>query len=540
MRNMENIQTRTADVLVLGAGAAGIRAALSAARQGARTLLLSERPAGQTGSTFYPVSPEWGVMFAEDEADARKFEREIVESAGPCINPAFAHMLAQRSHACFERMRQEGLRFRLHKDMQLVGCFGSVPRGAVLMDMRDAVDCWTRALNDEPNIEMLYGWQAVELIRRGERIAGAMAVSDGGGMLCVSAGAVVLALGGGEALYECAFANGGLLGSAYAMAARKGARTTNLEFIQFINGTLLPLRGLNYYQFALREYPQVRTQSGEPLLERYLPSGITPQQVLALRAQHGPFCVEDDARYFDLSIVRHARETGEPGALIVPDAARLDGPRYVHWRAFLSRMGYAADAQMSIYPFCQGFNGGVLVQPSMQTDLPGLFACGESAGGCHGANRMGGNAMMGTQVFGEMAGESAAMYAAAHPAGTAAPQEAMRDLRVAFPHCADAMEGSEGLKRIRALMQRHCFLERDEQGLSGAIAELRALRFDPLARGASRAAYDDFRAANARDAAILIARAMLARKESRGGHNRIDYPGHREAFARLIYTAWED
>ena len=82
------------EILVIGAGAAGIRAALSAAAEGAQVLLACERPPGESGSSFYPASPPWGMMFAQDEQDAKKFEQEILRSAGPCVNPRLVERLA--------------------------------------------------------------------------------------------------------------------------------------------------------------------------------------------------------------------------------------------------------------------------------------------------------------------------------------------------------------------------------------------------------------------------------------------------------------
>ena len=519
-------ETLACDVLVLGGGAAGIQAALAAARKGKDTVLLSDAPVGKSGSTFYPLSPPGGVMYAEDAADARVFAEEILAAAGPCVNPALVRTLAEGSVEARERM--QNLPLRTHAEMGLVGCFGTRPRGAVLRDTGAAAQSWRYELAAETRLRVLEGWRVEALLAPEGRVLGAWAMDAQGNGLEVSAGATVLATGGGEGLYERAFANGSLLGHAYAMAARHGARTVNLEFIQFILGTLAPCYGLNYYQFAFVENPVIRNARGETFLPRYLPEGVTAQRCLAQRGRHGPFSVEDEGRYLDLAIVAESEAGAGDGAVITPDAARLTGPRYAHWREFLARQGWATDTPMTVTPFCQGFNGGVLLHDDLTTDLPGLYACGEAAGGCHGANRMGGNAMLATQVFGKLAGEAAAAYAETC-APARRPPDARNALQAEFGDRAATLSPRETLVRVRGLMQRHAFLKREEAGLTRALAELDTLRTSPL--HGTRAAYD---ARNAVDAATLLLRAMRARKESRGGHYRTDAPAQDPRYARML------
>lgn len=519
-------ETLACDVLVLGGGAAGIQAALAAARKGRDTVLLSDAPVGKSGSTFYPLSPPWGVMYAESEADAQTFYEEILAAAGPCVNPKLVHMLAEGSVQARERMQT--LPLRTHAEMGLVGCFGARPRGAVLRDTGAAARQWITELRAEARLRVVEGWRAEALIAPDGRALGALALDAGGNELEVSAAATVLATGGGEGLYERAFAHGSQLGHAYAMAARHGARTVNLELIQFILGTLAPCYGLNYCQFALVENPQIRNARGEAFLPRYLPEGVTAQQCLAQRGRHGPFSVEDEGRYLDLAIVAEGETGAGDGAVITPDVAQLTGSRYAHWRDFLARQGLGTGTPMTVYPFCQGFNGGILLHNDLTTDLPGLYACGEAAGGCHGANRMGGNAILATQVFGKLAGEAAAAYAE-----TCAPTRQLPDtqavLQAEFGGRTAALPPQETLTRVRSLMQRHAFLNRDEAGLTKALAELDTLRASPL--HGTRAAYD---ARNAVDAATLLLRAMRARRESRGGHNRTDAPAQDSRYARML------
>ena len=529
------------DVLVVGGGAAGIRAALTAAELGLDVALLSETPPGQSGSSFYPLSPPWGVLYAEDAPDAAQFYQEIISAAGACVDERLVRVLAEESTETYARLTDEGLPLRTHASLGLVGCFGKNPRGAVLEALEPAVAAWHRALRAARPLRQVYGWQAATLLSREGEILGATAVNAKGELLLIRARSVILATGGAEGLYERAYANGGLLGAGYAMAARHGARTVNLEFVQFINGTLDPVYGLNYYHFALAEQPKVTNALGEEFLGRYLPAGCTVARCLSLRSGHGPFSVEDDSRFFDLAIAAEARSGHGDGARITPDPSRLNGARYAHWRSFLQKAGYTTATPMTIAPFCQAFNGGVRIFPDATTDVRGLYACGEAAGGSHGANRMGGNAILATQVFGRLAAQAAARYCRESGRSEAPKQgEALRQFEREMGSDASSVHPEEALREVRQAMQASAFLERDAQGLGAAQRTLAALKVDAFSALGTPDAWQAVRSRNAVDAARLILHAMERRRESRGGHNRVDYPARDEGCAGLMDLWWRD
>ena len=532
--------TLDCDVLVVGGGAAGIRAALTAAALGRDTVLLSETPVGGSGSTFYRRSPPWGVLYAEDAQDAAAFEAEIMAASGACADARLVRTLAEESVTIRALLAREKLPLRTHAAMGLTGCFGSQPRGAVLTDLAAAQRLWRGALSRARRLRVVAGYQAVTLVQAGERIAGVTALDASGALSLWRARAVVLATGGAIGLYERSYAHGGLLGAGLAMAARHGAPTVNLEFVQFINGTLAPVYGLNYYQFAFVEQPRVHNARGEAFLAGYLPQGCTEERCLTLRGQHGPFSVEDEGKYFDLGIVAEARKRHGEGATIVPDPSRLTGSRYVHWREFLTSLGYSTATPMTVAPFCQAFNGGVRMLPGAHTDLPGLYVCGEVAGGCHGANRMGGNAMLATQVFGRLAGQSASQDCAGCAPPKVSKADAMAQFMAEMGAQTPCVPPDEALRTVRCTMQTYAFLERSEAGLLAARRDLAALRVNVPAALGTPAAQQAAQAANAVDAARLIVCAMRKRRDSRGGHNRTDYPAPDASLAAPIATRWPE
>ena len=506
------------DVLVAGGGAAAVRAAISAAEAGARVAMVTGGDALRTGATYYPLSPAWGVMYAEGEKDRDAFLCEILSSSLGCLKPELARRLVEDSAARYRDMQSWGLHFIPLESIQLKTCFGSSLRGAVL----DDVSCLTPLLwkqLSKRNVCMRSDLYAIDLLMTDGRCAGLLCAGRKGEQISLPAGAVILAMGGAESLWQYRCAGNALLGGAYAMAARHGAPLVNLEFIQFLLGTVDPLPGTLFYHFTLNTHPRLTDGEGEPLLNR-LPDGITPEACMDAHALHGPFTTQDESMYIERSILRRSRESGHPCPARLSYTCDIRGMKpFSRWNRYLERAHIDAAAQsFLLYPHCQGFNGGIEIDAQAGTCIPGLYAAGESAGGVHGANRMGGNSILATQVFGHIAGRNAAGFASKHPA----PAQYQGIFGV-LPG-RDCLAGGEVLQRLRKIMQQYAFLERNEAELLLALDSIGELEksFDACAAAEREKTPLPFLAANALTAARLIVTSMLARRETIGGHLRTD------------------
>lgn len=528
------------DVLVVGNGGAGIRAAVTAADLEQEVLLLGESGVGKSGSTFYPLSHEWGMLYAVDEEDARRFGDEIISASGGCMNEKLAWKLAEGSIRAFRRLEEGGVPFVPMKEVGITGCFGREPRGAFLKDMDGFIQFSKRELEERKNIRFCNGMTAISLLVRENRCCGAVAVDEQGELVHIAAKAVVLACGGGEGLFEYGASYGHLYGGAYAMAARHGVRLANLEFIQFVHGSVMPRRGINYYPFSYVELPKVQNGKGESCLWKYLPEGMTEEECLLAHGAHGPFSTDSKGKYLEYAMVGEAEAGNGTGLVFFPDAARVSGKRYELWEAFLKRMGMDTGTPMALYPFAQGFNGGILLHGDMTTDMAGLYACGESAGGCHGPNRMGGLCILATQVLGEAAGKAAAEYAAERELWKYPEAEEL--LREEFG-CPDKGENGqllEIMKEVRSVMQKYACLHRNEEGLQEAMERLESLRMNPMANLGKKETAEYFRVYNGVQAAGLILYSMRQRKESRGCHDRVDYPSRDSGQEKMNWVTMDN
>lgn len=528
------------DVLVLGGGGAGIRAALTAAEKVDRVFLISDTPITESGSTFYPLSFEWGMLSASDEADAERFTEEILSAAKGCINPKLASYLAHGSKEAHDRFVEEGLPLSPMASMKIVGCFGQKSRGDFLDSIEAFISSQKQLVTENPRITC-YQLTVISLLEKNGKCVGAMAVNSNGELIMLQAKAVVMALGGGEGLYEHRAAYGKLYGNAYAMAARHGIRIVNLEFIQFVPGTTEPIKYMNYFPFLLGEHPLVTNGKDEECMSQYLPDGITVNDCLDSHAKHGPFSSEDNSRYLEYAAVCEAQKGNGPGLKLRPGKLNMDDPRAIHWRRFLKRFDYDETTVMSLYPMAQGFNGGILLHDDLSTDMPGLFACGESSGGLHGPDRMGGLCILATQVFGKGAGLAASEYASNNELVSMTDDEALQQIEKEF----DNKQGSsfspeETLKLIRKYMQENACLRRNNKGLVYALEGVSKLSPQPLEHLEEKEAAEYFRISNAVDAAKLILTAMINRKESRGSHDRSDFEDHDASLEKMQWVSFSD
>lgn len=514
------------DVLVVGGGAAGLKAALTAADRGVQVILAVDHP--YSGSTFYANSPEWGLTCARDAEDVEALYQDIIHAAHGCLNPVLAHRMVEESRQGFEELKGYGLEFTNSKDIGMVSCFGKTARGGVLNDLNQAVDAYQKQIEARPNLQVVTGVTAFALVMREGVCQGVIGFQKDGEITVILAKATVLACGGGENLYEYSYAVGPLNGSAYAMAARHGARIVNLEFVQFINATLEPVSGINYFQGAFAAAKSFTNRSGEQFLEKYLPQDCTAEECMKLRSSHGPFSSEDVSKYFDIAVA------AEGGAVIVSDLEKLEAPEFTSWKKFLTGSRYPFDMPMTIYPHAHAFNGGILAGDDISTDIPGLYAAGESMGGCHGANRMGGNAIMATQVFGKLSANAAVDYAQA--AGEISDITGQECLAIIEQACYSnrkqktAVSPEMAMKAVQKAVQKAAFLERTEEKLNAGIQTLEQLReeYSPLTFLGNPQAASAFSTYNAVCSALLMLTAMRERRESRGAHLRLDYPGKKD------------
>lgn len=380
---MRHARPKTADqnldtgVLVLGAGLAGLRAAI-AAKEAAPTLrvtLVSPR-ARPAGSSFANRNNALGLQApTPEQADA--FVAEALALAAPGLaRPPLVRTLAEDAPACLEFLLGLGLGFRREPDGSLrlfPGCFSTVPRAVVFDGLAQAHAAFlhrARALG----VEVVHGFEALGLAQQepGGRIAGARLCALRGGPqgrpgLAVRARAVVAALGGPAPLFARRICGPGGSGLGYGLLAGAGARLVNTAFLQWFWVEAASLAFVNPGELAW-------------------PEDLAPLAQARLRHCPTAFGLPDAA--LDLALI--ARQ----------------GPRGV------VRAEHRERGPLKLVLAAHAGNGGALIDIQGRTSVAGLQACGECASGMHGANRLGGGMVLAALAFGARAGRTAAEEAA--------------------------------------------------------------------------------------------------------------------------------
>ena len=484
------------DVLVVGAGIAGCEAALAAAESGARVALAS---AGETfsGSSFFPGTWGLGLVGPASEKDEEDFVETILEVGRGMALPGLVRALVRGVAPAVAQLEERGVGLRgaaRPEERDFIPCFDRKCRSWHGLE-RASYRTATEAALRRAGVTTLPRHELLDLVEKDGRICGAL-FARGDCPTYVAAGAVVLATGGFGGLFSRTLTMPDVLGTAAAVALRHGARLINVEFIQIMPGLVEPVRDVVFNERTFR-YARVEGLDAPDAAE-----------LLDERGGHGPFTASLPDRAVDFAIAA-ASPRGAAVTYDLPETLPEFMQTYFDW--FEGAFGRRPDAGLRIAPYAHASNGGILVDESGATGVPGLFACGEATGGMHGADRIGGLSSANGLVFGWAAGRAAAQQSAGVAKG--------QSLRI--------VPQREDLLALRRAMDERCLLGRTAEGLQ-EMARL----LDELDEKNARAASP--RLANATLSARALVTAMLARTESRGAHHRADFPDEDPAQARPL------
>jgi L-aspartate oxidase len=454
------------DVAVVGAGAAGLYAALVAAEQGASVTLVSRSPLAQTASYW----AQGGIAAALAAGDSPAQHAEDTIAAGREISrPSAVQVLCEDSPERVRDLQRLGVRFDADRDGNLaLGLEGGhsqrrvVHAGGAATGRRITRALSALAATDE-RIRVLEPLAATAIATHEGRASGLTVRPRDGEPLALSARAVILATGGTAALWARTTNPRGAVGSGLSLASDAGARLADLEFMQFHPTALRldgPRDGFLVTEAVRGEGATLLNADGERFVDELAPRD---EVALAIETELG--------------------RSGEPAVWL--DMRGVDVERFPNIAAVLAELGLDPTRDLlPVAPAAHYTMGGIATDLDGRSSLPGLYAVGECAcTGLHGANRLASNSLAECLVFGRRAG----VAALAEPAIAGAGLSAEPDMP------APPSEAT------RAALWRHAGLRRDAAGLSELLDDPY-----PLAR--------------------LIGAACLAREESRGAHQRTDHP----------------
>ena len=516
------VRSVDSDILILGSGGAGLRAAIETNARGLTTIIASKAPAGMNNCT---VVAGGGFRAAMEGMTPEEHMRDTIEVGKGLNDRRLVEVFTGEGAARIIELRDYGVEVRVHKTGASVG---SIPNLMGLGMTKPMVE-----YAQSKGVQFMDNVAVTKLLKKGDRVVGAVGYDvKHEKPITFTARAVILATGGAGALYKRTDCPVRTTGDGYSLGLHAGARLRDMEFVQF-------------FPLALAEPGQPPYLLGGPMTEegRIINSlGEDIPQKYHLTAR--PLVLKSRDLLSRALMTEITQGGGVDGTVLI-DAREVFRKRTVKQIAeegtqrILVEKLRAAEKPFRVAPVCHFCMGGLIIDEHGYTGVPGLYAAGEVVGGIHGANRHGGNALTEILVFGARAGAAAAEAAKGKKekiVDQAKPElkryESMIEREQSYdPHSL--------IERLREAMWAKAGIIRDSASLAEAFETVFDLKLlaDRVSAKNGRDMLVALEAQMALESAEMIIRAAMERKESRGAHYRTDYPSEDPRWLKPIYIS---
>ena len=565
---MDSFEVREHDVLVIGAGGAGLRACIEASAQGVSVGLVCKSLLGKA----HTVMAEGGMAASLRNADSRdNWEihfRDTIRGGKHLNNWRMVEIFCQEAPERVAELEEWGALFdRTKEGLIAQRNFGGhrYPRLAHVGD-RTGLELIRTLQNHgiHQGMEIYMECCIVDLVLEDGKVTGAFGFwRESGNFIVFRAKSVILATGGLGKVYRVTSNSWEGTGDGHALAYRAGAELIDMEFVQFHpTGMVWPpsVQGILVTEGVRGEGGVLKNSEGRRFMYDYIPDTFAPEtsdtEEEAERwlagdpeARRPPELLTRDVVARAIRSERLAGRGSPHGGAFLDIASRRDAeyikkklPSMYHQFMKLGNLDITT-TPMEVGPTCHYVMGGVRVDPeTAMTTVGGLFAAGEAAGGLHGANRLGGNSLTDLLVFGARAGLNAAKHAKETKALDALPSEQLKNLEQLClePFNPERTENPYALMSdLQQTMELHSGIVRTQDEMEKGLELLGDLK--QRAEGVRVEGHRQYNPAwhyaldlrNLLCVAEAITMAALKREESRGGHTRDDYPESSSEFQKV-------
>ena len=532
MINLEMIKT---DVLVIGAGGAGCRAAIECAHSKCRVLLTSKYPVGKAGATvvaenFY-VAPSCS---SEPKDNEDHYIQDMVNGGAGLCEMRLAKRLARDGWNRVRDLENYGVGLRKgengnYAQVNAPGhsyARGLSPKGGGLGIMR----ALQREMNKFPLIQTLEDIIFTKLLTNSGAVTGAVGLDiRKGNEVIVESKAVIVATGGYSSLWSNNDVPCDCTGDGAAMVFDAGADLVDLEMLLFYPTVLIAppcVRGVLVPHGLLIEQVQAKILNGR--FEEFVPGRIPTRDVmnsLIYREIANGRGTPNGGVYLDLTRSSHTRDYLKSRLMtFLPEKYK-----------YLVKNGVDLTRKpMEVAPMAHYTLGGVRINADCETSIKGLFAAGEVEGNVHGANRLGGNALPETQVFGTRAGEMSANWAKENDYqkhDLEVVEVEVKRIEALFDQKKTSVKPSGLKEKLQDIMWHHVGPARERQGLEEAVRKIKCIREQDLPRLTIPPVrifnlqwVEALEVSHMLNLSEIVAKSALMREETRGHHFRLDFP----------------
>jgi len=563
----EKFKTEKYDVVVVGAGGAGLRAAIAAADDGSKVALVTKSLLGKA----HTVMAEGGVAAALGNVDKRDnwkiHFRDTIRGSKNLANWEMAKIHAEKAPERVRELERWGAVFdRTEEGKISQRNFGGhrYPRLAHVGD-RTGLEI-IRALQDhtvhKENIEVFMEYTVTTLLKSDKTVSGVLAYNRSSGKLKVfEAGAVILATGGIGKAYRVTSNSWEYTGDGHALAHLAGADLIDMEFVQFHpTGMVWPpsVKGTLVTEGVRGEGGILVNSEGKRFMFDYIPEVFAAETAKSeeeadawLRGEEGAMrppelLTRDVVARAIMTEVKEGRGSPHGGAFLdiasrrEADYIKRKLPSMYHQFKELATLDITKE-RMEVGPTTHYMMGGIKVEAgTASSTIPGLYAAGEAAAGMHGANRLGGNSLSDLLVFGKIAGQSASNFAQTNTYVSPHGEIINKSIEDTLKPFEQGTENPYQIhEELQEIMEANVGIVRTGKELEEGIKKLEGLkkRLPDLHAKGDRNYNPGWHLCldlnNMIITSLALAKAALERTESRGAHTRLDYPEYDKDLGKI-------
>lgn len=514
------METIKCDVLIVGGGLAGLRAAIEAKNYVKDVLILTKGYVGKGGCSSISEGILNAPLSEKDSPDI--YFEDIFKGSANVADSKLAKILSENANKSVLSIQDYGIQFKKDNEKLVLNLSGGNSIARTVRVEPPGPGCGKiiplkiREYAKNIGIQFLEGKHLIKLFEIDDRVVSGV-FSDGINFSYISFKSIVLATGGAGNVYKNTTNPSDVIGDGYFLGFDIGASLVDMEYVQFF--PTVALKSYLVLPFVFTDGATLLNNKGERFIEKYDPNLLekTTRDIMS----RAIFSETIEGRGTEGGVYISYKEIPE-------DILKTKYSSEIEF--FLSKNIDLTKDNLLVRPSCHFFMGGLKINEKCETNVKGLFACGENVGGVHGANRLAGNALAETLVFGEIAGKNAAEFALVND---------FEDLDVSkyidsLPKIGGNSFETELIKEIRNLMWEYLGIIRDEKGIKNAIKKISEIKNQYEKIEFTQNYLEYFKLRNLLFVSYLVASSALKRTESRGAHYRSDYPKENSQWKKAI------
>lgn len=514
---LRRFTTLSCDILVIGGGGAGLRAAIEAKETGADVIIVSKSRVGFGNNTFISkgtFAAATGLGNLSDNPDVHT--KDSIRGGRFINDQRLVKLVAQEAGDQIAFLEKCGVKFfKRHGKIRLMHTPGHSFSRHVRGEHHTGRDFTIPLREYARSIGVRFAERIfiTKVFTSTNRVAAATGITYDGHFLDFATTCVILATGGFAQIYLHNNNAAGMTGDGHALAYVLGIPLKDMEFIQFYPTALgiLGSRLFLYEAFIFQAGAVLRNANGEDILAKY---GL-----------NDPMAMTRDR--LTRAIMHEIAEGRDVDGGVLVDFNKISDENLNSWRYMLPSANQSRENKLVVFPTAHFCMGGISIDEHAETSVPGLFAAGEVCAGIHGANRLGGNALTEVFTIGGIAGRMAAIKAR-EIGRTAFPKMQMVEekKRLESLFTMGKRDARELRNDLKQLMWDNAGIIRDESGLQDAVRRIEELTADlpsvQIRDGRGLIKYLEL--CNMLLVSNMVCKAALLRNESRGAHYRTDFP----------------